>query len=983
MSQMDSTYKIIRKLGSGSGGNVYLAEHLRLNKKVVLKAYKSRITASQELVRREVDILKELSHPHIPRVYDFFIEDGNIYTAMDFIEGESLDKALKRGEAFSQAQIIRWAIQLLDALAYLHTPIHGEPPKGYVHSDIKPANLMRTPNGDICLIDFNISGALGEKNVIGFSAGYASPEHYGQDFSSAYAGDDLTQTMLSEEETDLTQTMLSEEETDLTQTMLSEGGLTATEDTEALTMAGEFDGSLSGAPSGTPGYYHSAGISERRLITPDVRSDIYSVGATLYHLLSGKRPKKNATEVERLSEEHFNPQIVRIISKAMNPNRDLRYQTAQEMKRDFLNLRENDPRIRRWKRRRRAAAILFPTFFVIGGLLSFTGLKRIQMMENWLKRTEYSQAALERGDVEEALEDALQVISESSEQWLPQYVPGIQKVLTESLGVYDLSDSYKIYRTIELPSSPIYMEISPTGKTGATLCGQTVVVFDTENAEILAELPTDSSPISQIKYLNNDTLIYAGNSGMTAYDIKAGRDLWKGDKATAISVSADGKCVAGIFDGDSSATVYDAETGEVKQRIDFGGRCQNIGIKDNLFALNHDGALLGVSFEDGSLQIFSLKGPENDLVIYGKDSGYTHFEGGFSEKYFAFLAAGKEKSVFAVIDTEKGEEAGGFRSENAFGLQADGSGVYVQSENILVKINPVTGEQIPVVTMGEDILRFVVSGEDTVVTSDKEITFFDKNARQTSCYKKEYQSDLVCMANGTAVIGSMDRPILRIMQYEENPKAERFTYDPEYDHREARVSSDGETVVLFSYQNFRIYDREGTVLKEVMLPDSKHVLDQQFIREDGMSYLEVTYDNGKADIYSAKDGALLREESAEMSAENLDEEFLVDNLRIESPLHGTPTVYDVKTGKELARLKKDTYLTYVEKAGDYIVAQYITADGYRSGQLLNKKCEVLAELPHLCDVIGDKLIFDYPSGSVRESGIYNVDELIRMANEFR
>ena len=142
MSQMDSTYKIIRKLGSGSGGNVYLAEHLRLNKKVVLKAYKSRITASQELVRREVDILKELSHPHIPRVYDFFIEDGNIYTAMDFIEGESLDKALKRGEAFSQAQIIRWAIQLLDALAYLHTPIHGEPPKGYVHSDIKPANEL-------------------------------------------------------------------------------------------------------------------------------------------------------------------------------------------------------------------------------------------------------------------------------------------------------------------------------------------------------------------------------------------------------------------------------------------------------------------------------------------------------------------------------------------------------------------------------------------------------------------------------------------------------------------------------------------------------------------------------------------------------------------------------------------------------------------------------------------------------------------------
>ena len=117
-----------------------------------------------------------------------------------------------------------------------------------------------------------------------------------------------------------------------------------------------------------------------------------------------------------------------------------------------------------------------------------------------------------------------------------------------------------------------------------------------------------------------------------------------------------------------------------------------------------------------------------------------------------------------------------------------------------------------------------------------------------------------------------------------------------------------------------------------------------------------------------------------MSAEDLDEEFLVDNLRIESPLHGTPTVYDADTGKELARLNEDTYLTYVEKAGDYIVAQYITAEGYRSGQLLSKDCEVLAELPYLCDVEGDKLIFDYPEGSIRESEIYDVDELVDLAN---
>ena len=98
-----STYEVIEKIGSGGGGNVYLAKHLRLGKKVVLKADKRKITARPELLRREVDILKELSHSHIPQVYDFFIEDESVYTAMEYIEGESLDKPLKRGETFSQS----------------------------------------------------------------------------------------------------------------------------------------------------------------------------------------------------------------------------------------------------------------------------------------------------------------------------------------------------------------------------------------------------------------------------------------------------------------------------------------------------------------------------------------------------------------------------------------------------------------------------------------------------------------------------------------------------------------------------------------------------------------------------------------------------------------------------------------------------------------------------------------------------------------
>lgn len=958
MSQViASTYELIEKLGSGGGGKVYLAQHLHLKKKVVLKADKRKNTTRQELLRREVDVLKELSHPYIPRVYDYFTEGNVVYTVMDYIEGESLDNALKRGERFSQPQVIKWACQLLDALHYLHSPIHGKPPKGFVHSDIKPANLMRTPQGDICLIDFNIALALGEENVIGRSAGYASPEHYGLDFSSRYEAEHSGRT---EVDKDATWTLAAED---------SEA------DGNSLTVTmGEVSSSYP---------YSSSRFSSKRVVIPDVRSDIYEVGATLYHLLSGVRPPTDAREVPPLSGEIINPQVVKIISRAMNPNPELRYQTAEEMRQDFLDLRKNDPGMRKWKKHRMIASILFPAFILLGGVSAFTGLGRMQRMESWLKLTEYAQKTLDSGDSETAIDYSMEVLSESQAQFMPEQVPGIQKVFTEALGVYDLSDGYKMYKMMELPSAPLYMAAAPDGKTAAVLYGHTVAVFDTVSAETIIELPTEECALSEIEYLDSQTILYAGKGGIKAYDLYEGRELWTGESAASICVSEDKNRAAGIYERGTCATVYDTRTGEIMNKIDFGGRNQDIALGNNLFALNGDGSLMGVSFDDGSLHIYNVENPEEEVVILDAGSGYTHFEGGFYGKYFAFSASNKEGSMFAVIDTVEETEIGGFRSEAeaAFGVQTDESGIYVRSENVLVKMDPVTGEQTPLVSMDENILRFAVTDTCSMVTSENNIFFFNKDADLTSRYSKEYRSDLVGMAGESALLGNMDQPVVRIMRYEENPDIQLFSYDSDYDHDEARVSSDGETVMLYSYEQFRIYGKDGSVIREVSLPEPDHVLDQQFIREGEESCLEVTYDNGRADIYSARDGALLGQEASVKSADELDEEFLIDDLRIKSPLHGTPIVYDAKTGKEITRLNEDTYLTYVTKAGSYIAAQYITADGERLGQLLDEKCRVLAELPYLSDVIGETLIFDYPTGDIRKSKIYSLEELMDIAHD--
>ena len=938
-----STYELEKKIGSGGGGNVYLAFHQRLGKKIVLKADKRKITARPELLRREVDVLKELNHPYIPRVYDFFIEDEIVYTAMDYIKGESLDKPLKRGEKFPQPQVIKWAKQLLDALSYLHSPSHGNPPKGYVHSDIKPANIMRTPSDDICLIDFNIALALGEKNVIGSSAGYASPEHYGLDFSS-FGNDTIT--------------------------MDSDETVTVSDETVTMTLSD----------------VNSSSNTKR--IVPDVRSDIYSVGATLYHLLSGQRPAKNAMEVIPLSNNEFSTQIVKIISKAMNPNPDMRYQSADEMLEDLSHLRENDIRTKRLKRNNRVAGVTIAGLFAVGISMAFIGLKRMQLVESWLKFAEYSQTALTDGDSVLALDYALKALQIDNNIFAPRYIPEAQKALTEALGVYNLADGFKNHKVVELPSNPLYMVISPSGETAACMYSGYIAVFDTETANILVTLPVNKSALSEVEYLNNETIIYAGVDGVQCYSIASEKVLWTGKKCTGICISQDRKTVATIYKDESVATIYDSVTGNVKCEVNFNGKSQSVTVNDifanpnnNLFEMNSDGTLLGVSFSDGSLKIYDLSDSNNDIEIFDNMSGYSHFEGGFYEQYFAFSASNSSESTFAIIDTVEKIQTGGFDSGDYFGVDTDENGIYVQMKNILVKIHPVSGEQTPLVTTSETILHFDVGKSYTMVKSKEHIMFFDSKLNLITSFDEKQTGDFVQLTDSVALIGSLDSPKIKIMKYENHPQSEVFKYDTAYEHDEARISGDRKTMMLFSYKQFFIFDISGDLIKKVDIPDASQVYDQQFIRNDGESYLEVTYNDGRLLKYNARDGNLISEEKIEKPDLSLNEEFYTDSLRIESPLHGLPAMYDKKSGKLICELNQEGYLTYVTQVKDYIVAQYVTVDDYYYGVLLNNKCETLAKLPYLSDVVDDELYFDYPTGDVRKTRIYNIKKLIEMAND--
>ena len=156
-------YKITNIVGRGGMGSIYRAEDLRLPGRLcAIKEVQPDPNATPGLQEQaqaqffqEASTLARLDHPNLPKVSDFFHQDGRDYLVMDFVAGKDLRQILKEeveaGTALPPQQVLVWAEQMLDALIYLH---EHEPP--VVHRDIKPANIKLTPNNRIKLVDFGL-----------------------------------------------------------------------------------------------------------------------------------------------------------------------------------------------------------------------------------------------------------------------------------------------------------------------------------------------------------------------------------------------------------------------------------------------------------------------------------------------------------------------------------------------------------------------------------------------------------------------------------------------------------------------------------------------------------------------------------------------------------------------------------------------------------------------------------------------------------
>ncbi len=170
-------FQLLEKIGEGGMGLVYKAHDTNLDRFVAIKAIHTTFTSNEEIVarfRQEARLQASLAHPNIVSTYNFFQEAGIFYMVMEYVEGETLSKRIKRVGLIPPHKCLPLMFQILEGMQFAHE-------KGIVHRDLKPSNIIITPNEKVKIMDFGIAKILGDKSMTrtGTKMGtvyYMSPE---------------------------------------------------------------------------------------------------------------------------------------------------------------------------------------------------------------------------------------------------------------------------------------------------------------------------------------------------------------------------------------------------------------------------------------------------------------------------------------------------------------------------------------------------------------------------------------------------------------------------------------------------------------------------------------------------------------------------------------------------------------------------------------------------------------------------------------
>ncbi len=310
---IDDKYEILTLIGQGGMSKVYLARDKRLNKQWAVKEIqkKARDKNNEVVVQSaiaEANMIKQLDHPSIVRIVDIIDNPDVIYIIEDYIEGETLNSILEENGAQPQELVIEWAMQICEALEYLHT---RKP--AIIYRDMKPSNVMLKPDGNIKIIDFGIAREYKEQSLADTvslgTKGYAAPEQFG--------GKGQT----------------------------------------------------------------------------DARTDVYCLGVTLYHLVTGHSPCDPPYEIYPI--RHWNPQLdpglEAVIEKCTQLNPNDRYQSCAELLYALQHYQENGAAYRAKQKKKLGLFIGTAAACLVFAIVGILGLA----MRTYTNNEDYAQNILQ------------------------------------------------------------------------------------------------------------------------------------------------------------------------------------------------------------------------------------------------------------------------------------------------------------------------------------------------------------------------------------------------------------------------------------------------------------------------------------------------------------------------------------------------------------------------------------------------------------